>query len=165
MPSLRSARIIRYPLVIALSLWIAGAGCILGCEGMVVTAATSQDAAKDQSDLGMIVSGEACASSKSHDCCASRRAKHNAKPVRTDTTGSALAGTSQSSNGMQDCPLAANRGGMATSSRRNEAPAVVNTELPVTAAQTFSEITHPVTAKTQLPNRGHTYLRCCVFLI
>ena len=166
MPRSRLAQIIRYPLAIALSLWIAGVGCMMGCEGMSANGATrSVSLASHASDLATIVSGDTCASSKSHDCCAHRRSGKRAVQIQTAAPNPTFEDVSQSSNGMQECPLAANHGAVVSPSRRNAVDAGIVTATPGVAMQDLSEATIPVSSKLRLPNRGHTYLRCCAFLI
>lgn len=163
---LRLAKISQSFLVLALSLWVAGAGCMLGCEGMVARANARQEVAQGRTttDLAVIVSGDACAS-KSHDCCASRRHKRTAEPIDTRATDSTVEASPESSTGMQDCPLAVNRGAVATSTKRSHSHVAVIAAAPNAVHQHFSELVSPVSAKLRLPNRAHTYLRCCAFLI
>ncbi len=69
-------KIVRGFLAMTLGLWIAGAGCLLGCEGMMTAVASEGNVAAphEASDLSVVVSGEACASAKTHDCCAKKKA-------------------------------------------------------------------------------------------
>jgi hypothetical protein len=66
---------------------------------------------------------------------------------------------------MVDCPLAVNATAALSKARPDESGA----DLPLTrAADNFSDVQEQLTALTPpslLPNRGHTYLRCCVLLI
>src|SRR6185436_15980021 len=69
---LSSIRILRVVLGFAVALWMAGAGCMLGCENMVsAVAANDHHPATKGSEL--VVSGDACASMQGHDCCAKRK--------------------------------------------------------------------------------------------
>jgi len=63
------------------------------------------------------------------------------------------------------CPLSVGKAAIAAKIRNNEVaagPVVENSILP---AENFLEQTASLSTPPRLPNRGHTYLRCCVFLI
>ena len=189
-----SIRIVRVSLALAVAFWMAGAGCMLGCENMV-TAAPSSEGTSPASSPAIVVSGEVCASMHSHDCCAKREAHASAKTVaktspdkpQFDTasrkkipaqpndnlkvigqwnTGtshaSALSGTFPT---MIDCPLAVN----ATAVLSGAGPDHSNVALPASSeTASLSNSTERISAfgrPLRLPNRGHTYLLCCVFLI
>ena len=82
---------------------------MLGCENMA-SAATLNTGNRRGEVMATMVSGDACASAQSHDCCAKHRARlevetsHTKSNVSTDT--SELIGNSAPS--MIDCPLALN---------------------------------------------------------
>lgn len=167
-------RLARVGLSLAVAFWMAGAGCLLGCEAMV-SAASDNVSAKPAQGLAAIVSGDACASVKSHDCCA----KHGAKSTPKSATESSASRTSSDSSArpkgerlvtatsapMMSCPLALNASAILSKSGvdQDSAPALpARTINPVTVLPVWgSAFLHPL----RLPNRGHTYLRCCVFLI
>lgn len=150
-----------------LVLWVAGAGCLLGCEGMM-TAAASEGSARMQhtnSDLNLVVSGEACASAKSHDCCAKRNRRAQPKAQVLEKETATLLGADPSSSGMTACPLAMSRTVVAAKKNSDEtysATTVPSANLPT---QNAIEQPEPVVTQLRLPNRGHTYLRVCSFLI
>jgi len=180
---LPSIRIVRVGLALAVALWMAGAGCLLGCENMVSAAAAngSESAAISltaTNSLATVAAGDACASMQSHDCCA----RHGAKPAANSTSKSASQSAAESktpaptsvtgavelratSSTMRDCPLAVN----ATAALSKTKPDTSRTALPNTSASArFPLLQEQATALSPphlLPNRGHTYLRCCVFLI
>lgn len=189
--SLSSSKIVRFVLAPLLSLWITGAGCMLGCEGMVATAAAAgngPDASSSlhsQHSLTIIATGHACSSkgpaavssevrNQSHDCCKQNRTEPRTerrtepKPdiQRTNAPAATIVQSGASSSGMTgDCPLAGSKTAVVTKGRRSEAsapPLVAHSYLPV---QNFLEQPDPLSTPSLLPNRGHTYLRCCVFLI
>jgi hypothetical protein len=67
---------------------------------------------------------------------------------------------------MMDCPLAVNASAALSKARPDLSnlsltPARVTDSLPNKPEQTVALSSSPL----RLPNRGHTYLRCCVFLI
>ena len=150
---------------------------MLGCQNMTASAATIQPFETQSSGHNLIVSGEACASSQSHDCCAKKKAtseltaspgKSTVKPslqaaalmALTDTLGPAP------QSGMRECPLALSRAVAVakTGSSKQVVPAVA-LPLSALAVENSRERQHSLFPLARLPNRGHTYLRCCVFLI
>lgn len=160
-------KIARVGLAATLALWVAGAGCLLGCEGMMTASASevSGRAHPVNGNLNLVVSGDACASAKSHDCCAKR--KHAAQPraPRSERQTATLVETDPSSSGMTACPLAMNRTVVAAKKVGDEtssATTVANANALILDA---IEQPHPVVSQLRLPNRGHTYLRVCSFLI
>lgn len=117
------------------------------------------------SDLSLVVSAEACASVKSHDCCAKRKQHAQPKAQTDERQAGNLVETNSSSSGMSACPLAMSRMVVTAKSSGGEtssATGVVNSTLP---NQNLLEQTTPLVTQVRLPNRGHTYLRCCSFLI
>lgn len=173
MRTLTSTRIVRLILAPLLSLWVAGAGCMMGCEGMVAAAATIPGSTSSKhSDqhagrkASIVASGHACSSSGSHSCCARNAGVTKPEAKQTSKSDFALVTLGGSSSGMmKDCPLAVSRAAIAAKIRINEvaaAPVLANSILP---AESFLEQTAPLFTPLRLPNRGHTYLRCCVFLI
>jgi hypothetical protein len=169
MPTLTSTKIVRLVLVPLLSIWVAGGGCLIGCQGMVATAATVSSSTPEKHSgrkSTIVAAGSACASSGSHSCCAKNTAKATSAAKRTDPAETTLDTVSGSSSGMmKGCPLAVGKAALTAKVRDNEvaaAPVVTNSILP---ADNVLERTSPLSPPTRLPNRGHTYLRCCVFLI
>jgi hypothetical protein len=171
--SLPSARIVRLVLVPILSLWIAGAGCMMGCEGMVAaSAATVPGLSPEKPSVHtsgrkatIVASGHACSSGGSHSCCAENTGKTEPVAVRASQSDTTLFASGGSSTGMMNCPLAVSRAAIAGKVRSSEvaaAPALAHSSLP---AEKLLEQTAPLSAPLRLPNRGHTYLCCCVFLI
>ena len=177
-----SIRIVRVALALAVALWMAGAGCLLGCENMVAAAAAASAPAAmsltPTNSSTIVAAGDACASMHSHDCCArhgsktagnstdksaSQPAAESKTPAQTSVT--ALADFGATSSMMMDCPLAVN----ATAALSKAKPDTSRTALAHTSATARlplpQEQTTALSPPPLLPNRGHTYLRCCVFLI
>jgi len=163
-------RVVRGLLATTLSFWVAGAGCFLGCEGMIASAASvaSAESSHHSGSNPIVVSGDACASDEgnsAHDCC-----KKNSKSVKQ--TSSASTGSSSSfelsgssSGAMNGCPLAVSRAAVIAKTRDgdlNSVPTIVRYLIPDLNS---AEQTAPLASPLRLPNRGHTYLRCCAFLI
>jgi hypothetical protein len=157
----------RVGLATTLMLWVAGAGCLLGCEGMM-TAAASEGSARAHhvnGDLNLVASGEACASAKSHDCCAKRNHRAQPKAQLLEKQTATLVETDPSTSGMTACPLAMSRTVVVAKKGADETRSVstvANANLPT---QTPIAQPDPVVSQLRLPNRGHTYLRVCSFLI
>lgn len=164
--SLPLLKIIRSGLAVVLGLWVAGAGCLLGCEGMMTTAASDRDGVMHHatSDLSLVVSGEACASAKSHDCCAKQKQHAQPKAQTGKEQAGTLIETGPSSSGMSACPLAMSRNVVAAKSRGGETSPATSVVLNLPDQNLFEQ-TAPLVTQARLPNRGHTYLRCCSFLI
>ncbi len=163
-----SVRIVRFGLALGLSLWIAGAGCVLGCGSMLEASQPSPQPAEPQhaGHVATIVSGDSCPTSKSHDCCAGKKAKKRILTRGIEMSSLALIPSEDGSpGGTMGCPLAVNSAAVITKSNSKQivSPAAVS-------AATLPALFHveqkaALSPPPLLPNRGHTYLRCCVFLI
>lgn len=173
-----AAKSLRFCLVSILSLWIAGAGCMFGCQDMMAAASIGTDASAvgpGEASLATVVSGDACASSSSHDCCAKKNAYAQSKTQNANTRVSLKLATqllqSESlkpspSSGGRECPLALSRAvaiAKATDSKQSVDSVATAPSAPVVADSPAQHIA--LSPLARLPNRGHTYLRCCVFLI
>jgi len=160
-------KIARVALAAALILWVAGAGCLVGCEGMMSAAASesSKVVHHGHGELNLVVSGDACASSKTHDCCAKQNHRAQPKAQSVEKPTATLVETDPSSSGMSACPLAMSRTVVTAKKGIDEtgsAATVAYANLPI---QNRVEQPAPVVSQVRLPNRGHTYLRVCSFLI
>jgi hypothetical protein len=178
MKTFRSARVLRFVLAPMLSFWIAGAGCMLGCESMVAAAATLKSNAghHSQNSSTIVASGHACSSQKSHDCCAKNRDEESSEPSQGNHSNATLTTARESSSAILitsrgsssipiNCPFAVSRTAVVTKAqgRDTNASAVLAVSNP--DRPNLLEQTAPLSPPLRLPNRGHTYLRCCVFLI
>jgi len=175
---LSSIRILRVSLALAVAFWMAGAGCLLGCGNMGGAAASTAIASPANSSA-MVVTGEACASMQSHDCCA----KHNAHSAAKAVTNSAAdkgqfvadAGKVTSDSLfwamgttfplMMDCPLAVNATAALTKARPDQSNIALPSRNELVSLSNPPEQTSAFARPLRLPNRGHTYLHCCSFLI
>ena len=162
-----SIKVARVSLALAVALWMAGAGCMLGCGGMVSAAASA--VVSSSVTPPAVVTGEACASMQSHDCCAKHGAHSAAKAAaksQTEETTSfivpSLAGTFPT---MMDCPLAVNAAAELSNTRLDHSSVALPSSSAVASLQNSLEQKNGFARPLRLPNRGHTYLRCCVFLI
>jgi hypothetical protein len=158
-----SMRLVRVLLALVVAFWITGAGCLFGCENMT-SAMASANSETSASNLATVVSGDACASMQSHDCCAKHRGKTSAQ--RRTVTGAAqgieIIGISPA---MTDCPLAINATAALANPRTDQSKTIALTNSAINQnlepLEHRGAFLHPL----RLPNRGHTYLHCCVFLI
>ena len=171
----RATRISRGGLGLILSFWIAGAGCMFGCQNMVAAAASRNDI-PGQQDLTTVISGEACASSGSHDCCAKKKAAAIKAKVPVASPRPSLQTATQisqaesvnadPSGSMKECPLALSWAGAVTKTSDSKQVATpVALALKTLLVEPTNERQTSLSPKARLPNRGHTYLSCCVFLI
>ena len=167
-------RLVRNVAVITLALWLAGAGCLLGCEG-IATAAPAEH--HDSSSVSgktstLVVQGDACASSEGHSCC-----KKKARAAKKQTTAHAsqihtLAEVDSysrklnesSTSGMKACPFAIARA-LSVAKGGDGQTSVTAAASYAVPTQKVSEQKLALATTSPLPNRGHTYLHCCSFLI
>jgi hypothetical protein len=182
----RSMKTLRLVLSLSLVLWVGGAACVFGCQALAMAANDQGTAATDYSqahlDLSTMVSSEACASAADHSCCAkhhassagtptsrsTKRVRASGKPGPNSIASHDVATTPMvialSDGTMHTCPLAMNATALATKARSDESTnsvALAPVNLPAI------DLEKPTTSfpPTFCNNRGHTYLRCCVFLI
>lgn len=167
-------RLVRRAAVITLAFWLAGAGCLLGCEGIAKAApAEHHDSASNPTQASTLaVEGDACASSEGHSCC-----KKKARTTKKQTTAQAYQPRTQaevdsssrklnesSTSGMKACPFAISRA-LAVAKvgdGQTTASAGFTYALPMGFVR---EQKLALSTTSPLPNRGHTYLHCCSFLI
>lgn len=160
--------------VVAIALWLAGAGCLLGCEG-TVTAAAEQHSSRsgDNQTPTIAAEGDACASDEGHGCCKKKTRAHrntfaNAKAVAANYTSTPKSTESRlaesPTSGMNTCPFAMSRAIAVAKIHDGQMTATAAVPHVLTAAS-VREQKLSLSTTSPLPNRGHTYLRCCSFLI
>lgn len=157
----------RVVLALALAFWVAGAGCLLGCEGMVAAAASQGSPGEHHGtdDVNVVVYRDTCASAKSHDCCAKKQQQVQTKANSSEKQAATLVQTESSPSGMSACPLAMGRTAAAAKNGSHEESSTATVAGSHLSFEAFAELTAPLAKQVRLPNRGHTYLRCCSFLI
>ena len=155
MAFLVSLKVVRLLLTVSVSIWLAG-GCLLSCSNMATAAQRGEDQAA--------VEGESCQSAQEHHCCS------KPKPAKQSTvdpkpTESLLALATLPRGPMGDCPLAMSATAIAAKASSNspDSDQTTNATLPLTAGNREQRQKH--FSVPLVPNRGPTYLRCCVFLI
>src|SRR5688500_3048978 len=113
MPALSTNKIVRFVLAPLLSLWVAGAGCMLGCEGMVAAAVMGAEQHGNTSlnsaqGVTIVASGHACSSgssasklkNKAHNCCKQSSSGVKPKVERLSTDAASLLQFGASPSGM-----------------------------------------------------------------
>jgi hypothetical protein len=163
MSFLVSLKVVRLLLAVSVSVWLAG-GCLLGC-GSAMAASGNGDASSQAA-----VEGESCHTAQKHHCCSkpkpakqSTHAKHSTFDLKLIESMPALASLPRDM--MRDCPLAMNATAMAAKANTSspESTQATNAEIPAGAG--LGEVPQKHVIVPLVPNRGPTYLRCCVFLI
>ena len=165
--------IVRKTAVFMLALWLAGAGCLLGCEGMAAAAPEAHHDSSSSSDKTstLVVEGDACASTETHSCCKKKSRASKKQPTapvapvnkRLQDLSSARLNES-ATGGMKACPFAISRA-LSVAKLRDADAGVTNAISYAVANRPVGEQTRALSVISPLPNRGHTYLRCCSFLI
>jgi hypothetical protein len=128
-------------------LWLAGVGCFVGCEMNVAAAPGHEALIKSQA--------ESCPAFSGHDCCQKTEESSDAASVGIPP---------KNTEDVSCCQL--------TGLSADPARKVSTSDAPHTVAQSASLVAPDTRISTQLPtygrkvpDRGSTYLRCCVFLI
>ena len=167
-----SFRILRVTLAFAVALWMAGAGCLLGCEKYSAAASTNLKQPVEATES--VATGGTCAHHRAN-------AKHVSNAQQVSNSLSAGANKSEATkrsaanaltfafgarpSSMMDCPLAVNTTAALSKTGTDNAYAQVALTSVNQSALDSLEQTTALASPPRLPNRGHTYLRCCVFLI
>jgi len=154
--------------IVMLAFWLAGAGCLLGCEGMASAAPAVRSSNSDQAST-IVAEGDACAATEGHSCCAKKaRAKKPARQnIKLTSSRQNLADNrlaESSTSGMKACPFAISRA--MTLAKTHDGQMSSTAIVPaVLQAVSVREQKLSLSTLSPMPNRGHTYLRCCAFLI
>jgi hypothetical protein len=154
-----TAKITRLTLVPLLVFWVAGTGCLIGCEKLVLAAIQPGHQSR-MSDV--IDARESCAAKKSHDCC-SKQSKVAKVPASENPQFEFMV-PSRSSDSF-GCPLAANRAAILGKAGSIPGPTALATIRLSGADDAITRFVSRLEINFIPANRGHTYLRCCVFLI
>jgi hypothetical protein len=153
-------RVARVFLVVSVSLWMGGAGCMWGCSNMTAAAQSPSAPSLDQTT---VVASASC-HANTHDCCAKGTQKKSSATNDKAAPFSLLNSLPQGM--MKDCPLAIRASAVSTSKSTKS-----NLDLTFSSPVQPGRIHKPEnlvlfpTVPVQFLNRGPTYLRCCVFLI
>ncbi len=145
MSFLVSAKVVRLLLAISVSVWLAG-GCLFGCSNLVMAA----DGASEPNH---------------HESCHAKpkQAKQHKANLNVNEK---LAGVSSfPRGGVTECPLMIGATAVVSKSSSNSPDLVGAKTATLPVAVDGSELPQRQIVDPFLPNRGPTYLRCCVFLI
>ena len=113
---------------------------------------------------------------QSHDCCAKRKAHSAAKAVAKPTSDkrqlvlvdsgrSVLPAMGGIFPTMMDCPLAVNATAVLSKATPDQSDVALPSRSEMASLSNPPEQTSAFARPLRLPNRGHTYLHCCSFLI
>ncbi len=158
----------RWAIAVALVLWCAGAGCVLGTYAH----AAMRDHELLQAQAGGLSMTGLSASAGAHSCCKARHSSQHAPTIAhlhissaTELTEVALPESSNSSEAMSCCPLTS--GTFLVTARQSVSDDHASAPLKSDAPALVLADTHatPRARPLRLPNQNQTYLRCCVFLI
>jgi len=145
-------RMVRLGLSLSLSLWIAGFGCVIGCESLVAKASTGST--RKQRDCHTAKRSPQVTTG--HSCCV----KHRLDKTQREATLALL----EVERSVQECPFAVTAKALSARPRSDEATTVQTSPIPRLPPVALSQsLNHSV--PSFLYNRGSTHLRCCVFLI
>ena len=145
-PPSRLGLITRRLAALALVLWLAGVGCIIGCE--MNAAAAHKEEAQTASE-----GEESCSVSAGHDCC-----------TEDGGDGATNVGLPQHTTNVSCCPPVGLSADPARKISTKDVPlAVAGSGLPFAPDSRTS--TPLPSYRLRVPDRGSTHLRCCVFLI
>ena len=146
-PQLKFGLMIRRSAAFVLVLWLAGVGCIIGCE-MNVAAAPQHESPTDAQT-------ESCPAFSGHDCCQQTENSNGAASIETLPKNTA---------NVSCCPLAGLSADPARKVSASDAPPTV-AQSGLSVAPCARTSTQLPAYRLQVPDRGSTHLRCCVFLI
>lgn len=159
MSSFLSIKAVRLLLVFSVSIWMAG-GCLLSCSNAAIGADLSSD---PDISAQAVVSGESCHAAGSHEGSSQKPKKQTAKSTKQPKGVPSFAPGPRGM--MKDCPLVVNATAVTSKSNAHlpEPGRAQVAVLPLIDNRTAQLVTSSLIKIP--PNRGPTYLRCCVFLI
>ena len=151
-----SLKIVRLLLAVSVSIWLAG-GCLFGCSNMAMAASETAQPA---------VEGDSCHAAHAHDCCAKTKSRKQTKVKPKLNFNETFAGLSSlPRDEMSECPLMIGATAAVSKSSSNSPDLLGAMHEPISLPVSEGELTQRQIVDPFLPNRGPTYLRCCVFLI
>ena len=160
MPRLGSCqKLTRYVTAPALMLWMAGVGCIFGCESARAAIINHSPGRSTHSSQPP----ESCAAHVAQSCCESK-ARHPRSEL-TEITENHLPALTEvpRPHSIMRCPMGINQNAVVTTVRVPEA--VVGPVQPLSQSSEVDKQLIQLSSRLPVLNRGGTHLRCCVFLI
>jgi hypothetical protein len=150
---------IRPILASLLAFWITGAGCMLGCTNGI---RAPEPESREGRSFPTIASGTACSSSEYHSCCTKAAGRDVISAVGINHE---VARSSDTLSAITTCPLAVRAIAVRVKSSDDETIATaLLTNSPSATGNSLRQLA-ATSPPIEFPNRGDTYLRCCVFLI
>ena len=146
-PQFKLGLVIRRLAALVFMLWLAGVGCFIGCE-MNVAAAPKHESPTDSQ-------AESCPAFSGHDCC---------KKSEDSNDAASMGILPKNTTNVSCCPLTGLSADPARKLNTLDAPLAV-AQSGLSVAPDIRISTQLPTYKLQVPDRGSTHLRCCVFLI
>lgn len=164
-PRTRLAKLPRRLTALGLVLWLAGAGCLLGCSASLGATASAHAVPPEthaaQAGSHSTERPDSCAAMSGHDCCAGGEEKE-----AEETDGRASAGAERhGGRTAMHCPLGGRHASDPARKVRVDTAATVATPVAQSPAPASGYVTVPYADDVLVRDRGSTYLRCCAFLI
>lgn len=160
--------VLRRLTAVAMVLWLAGAGCLMGCE-IAAAAAEGHDASTHSAAIHETASAKSCSMhSGGGDCCHKAKrpnVRRDTETARTLTPNTSTPAPSRSIPDMSCCPLANRVADTARKVRISAAPSAIENRGHLHALDKAERPAELYAFKTEVRDRGSTHLRCCVFLI
>lgn len=156
--SAQSVKIIRLVAVAALTLWLGGQGCLVGCSSSTAGFAGERDDATLTAVAPQIRAAACASSSSEHDCC--RRAQIDKRGV---VSRSFIESHRQSPASMRCCSTTGQT--LLPAQKTNTETSLAMTAGRIKISPLFITGGLSPNNHARLPDRGGTRLRCCVFLI
>lgn len=151
---LLTAKTSRHLMIIALAMWLAGVGCFVGyCEPKVLAAAASHHSDTDRS---------APFNSQHSSCHVPQNGGASSTSVASTDSPQPLPSPPHTAS---CCPLAGLRTEAARKLLLADEDAVTQAYHDALFAQQTETLALAADKRPYIPDRGGTYLRCCVFLI
>lgn len=153
--------ILRLVLAVSVSVWMAGAGCLLGCSKE-----TQASSLTTTNSAETVVAEDSCASSGPHDCCAKNANKQTQPPnVASKASSDKLQLGPVPTRMSESCPMALSAEAIVSKVRSYTSQAVLTQHLRAPLVRVASGAVDAALNQPNHFNRGPTYLRCCAFLI
>jgi len=135
----------RLALAISVAIWLAG-GCLFGCANTAVASEANQAAVH-------------------HEGCHGRLKHVKPRTVSINLNETFAGVSSGPREGMNECPLMISTTAAVSKSSSHSPDLVSATAAAIPLPVSDGELARKQFVDPFLPNRGPTYLRCCVFLI
>jgi hypothetical protein len=136
----------------ALAFWLAGAGCLLGCENTTEAAVSHHPI--EASPASRAASGD------EHECCRMKMTREDGA-----ATGASSLKSLPRPHGLMTCYALGGQMSETARSLRVTQQSLPASRVGATHAPLTTTVERPAHHAQRVPDRGGTHLRCCVFLI